>query len=108
MDLILQSIFLLRRRGRQKKPKPKLKKLAQVVSKLLAPLFFSTAFNCVRYKNLSRTVESCRFILSDFLFYAVKVSGNKKIGILMKKTGVLYYNSRAPPSSDQFLKKVRM
>ena len=104
--MVLLSIYLSRKKGRQKKPQPN--NPAQAVVKLLAPILFSTAFNYLRYINSSRIVESCRIILSDFLFYTVKMSGNNNFGILTKRNSRIYYNSRAPPSSGQFLKKARV
>lgn len=85
--MVLLSIYLSRNKGRQKKPQ--LNSPAQAVVKLLAPIFFSTAFNYLRYINSSRIVESCRIILSNFLFYncakwLLKIAENKDVTVNLR------------------------
>ena len=62
-----------------------------------APLFFSTPFFELRYRNISELEERCRCFNQKIVYFIRLPNKNKKFGILDKLTTAFLSRIRGPP-----------
>ena len=63
-----------------------------------APIFFSTPLLWLRYQNLARLEERCRWLFYNSLQNPKRTEKSRKISVLHKAFTVFAYRIRAPPS----------